>query len=219
MKCKPKPVWSPLSTVLNGLCDDGYHGCSALCTNGFVYIQIWFSWNRKTLLTVLKNKGGPFKVMVAIKEQNATELSAAAGGRPGRKTDSLMQPGLLEIMLEKDWSLFIGNLFLVDVGCLIQVWLERICWTHARWTAQRLRPRLTSVSGRRCKNTENIKQIRVHTMNSVVFYYILGTTWFTFILGHSLKTFVSLLFCVWQRNPKRKLNFIFSVLNTGLLHY
>lgn len=101
MKCKPKPVWSPLSTVLNGLCDDGYHGCSALCTNGFVYIQIWFSWNKKTPLTVLKNKGGPFKVMVAIKEQNATALSAAAGGRPGRKTDSLMQPGLVEIMFEK----------------------------------------------------------------------------------------------------------------------
>lgn len=56
---------------------------------------------QKTPSTVLKNKGGPFKVMVAIKEQNATVLSAAAGGRPGRKTDSLMQPGLVEIMLEK----------------------------------------------------------------------------------------------------------------------
>lgn len=39
--------------------------------------------------------------MVAIKEQNATALSAAAGGRPGRNTDSLMQPGLVEIMFEK----------------------------------------------------------------------------------------------------------------------
>lgn len=133
MKCKPKPVWSPLSTVLNGLCDDGYHGCSALCTNGFVYIQIWFSWNKKTPLTVLKNKGGPFKVMVAIKEQNATALSAAAGGRPGRKTDSLMQPGLVEIMLKKKrLKSFYRKPFLVDVGCLIQVWLERISWAHAR---------------------------------------------------------------------------------------
>lgn len=53
--------------------------------------------------------------MVAIKEQNATALSAAAGGRPGRKTDSLMQPGLVEIMFEKKkgWSLFIGNLSLL----------------------------------------------------------------------------------------------------------
>lgn len=101
--------------MLNGLCDDGYHGCSALCTNGFVYIQIWFSWNKKTPLTVLKNKGGPFKVMVAIKEQNATALSAAAGGRPGRKTDSLMQPGLVEIMFKKKrLKSFYRKPFLVD---------------------------------------------------------------------------------------------------------
>lgn len=52
-----------------------------------LYSHIWFSWNKNAYYT-RKNDCTPFK---EIAGQNATALSAATGGHPGQKTDSLMQ--------------------------------------------------------------------------------------------------------------------------------
>ncbi len=56
-------------------------------------------------------EGTSLKIIAAIKEHNLTALSAATGGHPGLKNDSLMQQGLVEIMWERLKS-FVGDLFL-----------------------------------------------------------------------------------------------------------
>lgn len=63
-----------------------------------LYSHIWFSWNKNSYHYTRKNECTPFKEIAA---QNATALSAARGGHPGQKTDSLMQRGLVEIVRER----------------------------------------------------------------------------------------------------------------------
>lgn len=71
-KKNPQSLCSPLSVVIN--VPDGCHGCNVLCTRGFVYIQICLPWNRRW---EEKNGGAPFKVIVAITEQNGRAPGAA----------------------------------------------------------------------------------------------------------------------------------------------